>query len=200
MDSRNNDIAIVILAAGSSSRLGRPKQLLQYDGKSLLGRTVETALKVSDNVIVITGSSEEEVGKDLRGTNARLIQNDGWQEGIASSIRLGVNTAIKNIPANKGVIFMVSDQPFANEDLLRKIINTARDSGMPIVASAYGGSLGIPAFFEKKFFSGLLGLSGDNGAKKLILQYPQSVARVDFPKGDIDIDTEKDFEKLHEKK
>jgi molybdenum cofactor cytidylyltransferase len=199
MNAPINDIAIVILAAGNSSRLGRPKQLLEYDGKSLLRRAVDIAIEVSSNVLVITGSSAEQMSNELHGSAAQVIRNEQWKEGIASSIRLGVEESMNRVPLIRGILFMVSDQPFVSEHLLKEIINKG-NAGSQIVASAYGDSLGIPAYFEKGFFSTLLGLSGDNGAKKLILQHLQSAARIEFPEGNIDIDTQKDYEMLRGKK
>jgi molybdenum cofactor cytidylyltransferase len=123
-----------------------------------------------------------------------VVENDGWEEGIASSIRCGLNALLEIMPDIEHAIFMVCDQPFVTARLLNELVEVCADTGSDIVACAYGGTVGTPALFSKNYFPALLELQGDEGAKKLLKQYSDAVGVISFPKGDIDIDTMKDYE------
>lgn len=187
---------IVILAAGSSSRLGRPKQLLPWHGKNLLQHAVETALEITTQPVVVTGAHADQLVAAVDANQVQVVYNPEWQQGIASSIRCGLLALLNRTPAPEQVIFMVCDQPFVTSELLLDLINEQQKSGKTIVASAYAGTLGIPALFEKTMFPQLLDLQGDHGAKKLMQQHPDQTAAVSFPQGNIDIDTVEEYEKL----
>lgn len=187
---------IVILAAGNSSRLGRPKQLLPWHGKNLLQHAVETALEITTQPVVVTGAHADQLVAAVDANQVQVVYNPEWQQGIASSIRCGLLALLNRTPAPEQVIFMVCDQPFVTSELLLDLINEQQKSGKTIVASAYAGTLGIPALFEKTMFPQLLDLQGDHGAKKLMQQHPDQTAAVSFPQGNIDIDTVEEYEKL----
>lgn len=188
---------IIILAAGASSRLGRPKQLLQINGESLLRTIVATATQTkADPILVILGANKEAIFEDLDNKNCQLIPNKDWNEGIASSIRTGVQALSEQKPDIDGTLLVVCDQPAITAALLDELILTHEQTGLPIIASAYDNSLGTPAFFDKVIFDELMDLKGDTGAKKIILKVPARVAHVPFPDGSFDIDTEEDLNKL----
>ena len=187
---------IVILAAGSSTRLGQPKQLLIFEGSSLIKRVAEIALDVSDKVVVVTGHQQKKVQAELLGLPLIIVQNDSFEEGIASSIRKGLSTLIENFKGLKGVIFLVCDQPYLSQNVLTELIKSADETGKKIISSAYGDTTGIPVLFDKSFFGKLLALKGDIGAKKLIQENLADAATIDFPGGSIDIDTMQDFESV----
>ena len=187
--------AIVVLAAGMSSRLGIPKQLIKYKSKSLLQHAVDTALQTTIRpVIVVLGAYNDAVKKEMNGMEVELIHNEAWQEGMASSLRCGLAGAQKMKPAADGIIFMVCDQPYVDKALLDSLLLAQNETGLPIVASSYENNLGTPALFHKFFFAGLMELKGDTGARKLIKQHENLVATVAFPRGIIDIDTTTDYE------
>jgi molybdenum cofactor cytidylyltransferase len=187
---------IVILAAGSSTRLGQPKQLLIFKGSSLIKRVAKIALGVSEKVVVVTGSQSEKVQAELLGLPLIVVQNDFFQEGIASSIRVGVGALMENFKGLSGVIFLVCDQPYLSQNVLTELIKFADETGKKIISSSYGGTTGIPVLFNKSFFDRLLLLKGDTGAKKLIQENLADLAAIDFPGGSIDIDTMQDFESV----
>jgi molybdenum cofactor cytidylyltransferase len=194
-DSITN-VAIVILAAGASRRLGMPKQLLQYKGQSLLIRAVYAALEASPyRLIVICGAHEREVTGEMDIVGVEIIRNIEWQEGIASSIRCSMTELMKDTNAG-GVLFMVCDQPHVSSALLASMMQTQQHTGMPIVACSYGGGLGIPALFHKKFFTELAALTGDAGAKNIIRKHDGIIAIQPFAAGAIDIDTVIDYSSL----
>lgn len=188
---------ILILAAGNSSRLGEPKQLLQFQGKSLIRHVAEAATEtISAPVAVVTGIHSELIDNELNGLPVLKVYNENWEEGMASSIRTGLSALVQSSPSMSGVILTVSDQPFINASLFRALIDKSRSSHREIVASAYDHTLGTPVFFSKKYFDALLMLKGAEGAKKLIKQFAEDVVSVPFPKGAVDIDTQEDYQKL----
>jgi molybdenum cofactor cytidylyltransferase len=189
---------IVILAAGASTRLGQPKQLLEWQGKSLLQHVSGIAAEsVNGPVVVVLGEYADEL-TDEPDESARTVLNLGWQEGIASSIRCGLSSLLEITPAADGVIFLVCDQPHVTTELLKELVATHSKTHKPIVASKYANTLGIPALFDKTMFPELVNLQGDTGAKSIIHQYIELVETVAFPLGHIDIDTASDYEALQQ--
>jgi molybdenum cofactor cytidylyltransferase len=187
---------IVILAAGGSSRLGRPKQLLAWQGKNLLQHAVQTALEITTQPVVVTGAHADQLVAAIDASQVQVVFNPEWEQGIASSIRCGLQALLNRTPTPEQVIFMVCDQPFVSPGLLLDLIQEQQKSGKAIVASAYAGTLGIPALFEKAMFPQLLDLQGDMGAKKIMQQHSDQTVAVDFPQGHIDIDTVSEYEAL----
>jgi molybdenum cofactor cytidylyltransferase len=187
---------IVILAAGASTRLGRPKQLLPWRGKTLLQHAVETALTITTNPVVVTGCNADQLAAGVDHTQVHLVFNPEWEQGIASSIRCGLQALLDRTPPPDQVIFMVCDQPFVSPGLLLDLINERQKSHRSIIASSYAGTLGIPALFDKTHFPQLLDLQGDTGAKTVIQGFPGEVAFVEFKEGEFDIDTEGEYRKL----
>jgi molybdenum cofactor cytidylyltransferase len=187
---------IVILAAGASTRLGRPKQLLPWQGKTLLQHAVETALTIATQPVVVTGCNADQLVAGVDHTQTHIVFNPEWEQGIASSIRCGLQALLNRTPPPDQVIFMVCDQPFVTPALLLDLVNERQKSHKSIIASSYAGTLGIPALFDKTHFAQLLDLQGDTGARKIIQQYVEEVASVEFREGEFDIDTEQEYKKL----
>lgn len=189
--------AIVVLAAGGSSRMGSLKQLLVYQDKSLLQHAVNAAIGTTIRpVIVVTGYNSDVLKKEMAGMNAVVVENEKWQEGISSSLHCGLD-AVQKISADvDGIIFMVCDQPYLTTSIINSLLQRQHATGMPIVAARYEDKLGTPALFHKIFFNKLMELKGDAGAGKLIRQHEDQVSSIPFPKGIIDIDTQKDYEEL----
>lgn len=188
---------LIILAAGSSSRLGTPKQNLVFQGTTLLQRTIKTALASDcEHVIVVLGANPEKIEPTIANQPIQIIHNYDWQEGMASSIRIGVTATQQSIPQITSVILMLCDQPFADLSIINQLIKASTQSDL--VASAYNGTMGPPALFGKAHVEELLLLQGNEGAKKLLLKYAADVVTVPFPLGVIDIDTLGDYERLEE--
>jgi len=188
------DYGIVLLAAGKSSRLGRPKQFLIFEETSLVKKAAKTALKITNKVMVVTGAFKEKVEEELNGLPLLFTYNKDFEEGIASSIRNGLSSLMKNFDDLKGVIFIVCDQPYLNSSLLNRLIHKTAETNSAIIGAVYAQTIGTPVLFTRKLFPMLLELKGDNGAKKLIKENISEVCTVDFPQGEIDIDTLDDFE------
>ena len=192
-----NSCGIVILAAGASTRLGKPKQLLQYRGKTLLDHAVSEAINAkADAIVVILGKNAEIFQKEIDKEKVYVVINKDWEEGMASSVRLGLNTLLNSKPYMDAVIFMVCDQPYISSSVLNDLIITQQKTTRQIVTCNYGESIGPPALFHKKYFKELVKLSGDTGARKIIQRNMNDVATILFPEGKIDIDTEEDYENL----
>ena len=188
---------IIILAAGNSSRLGQPKQLLQYQNKSLIRHVAEAAVSaIGSPVIIVTGSVQNQIADELQELSVHFVQNNEWQEGMASSIRIGINELSKINSQTEGVILAVSDQPFVTSELFLDLIQKAETSENSIVACSYQNTLGTPVLFPKKYFDSLLALNGAEGAKKLLKRFQNDVVSILFPLGDIDIDTQEDYRRL----
>ncbi len=188
---------IVILAGGKSNRLGSPKQLLKYKGQSLLQHAAEAALGTGIMpVIVITGAKAELMEKELENYPVQLAYNEAWEEGMASSIRCGVEASKRMKPDVDGILFMVCDQPFADTFVLNELIAMQKESGMPISASVYDDIIGTPAIYHKSIFPELISLQGDIGAKKIINAHKDSLSTISFDSGKTDIDTTSDYENL----
>ena len=192
-----NNTGVIILAAGESSRLGSPKQLLVYSGATLLQHAIEAAQSSDAGiVIVVLGANADLITDELKPATANIVVNAAWKEGMASTIRYGLQTLVKLNPQAEAVIVMVADQPFVTADLLNNLMEVNRKEQRSIVAGKYGDTFGTPVLFGKRFFPELLELTGDVGAKSLVRKYMNDAAFVPFPKGDIDIDTMEDYKNL----
>lgn len=192
-----NKNAIIILAAGNSSRLGRPKQLLEYKETTLLKNTISEALKVENSfVILVTGSNNNLIEKELNSSEISIAFNSEWESGMSSSIIKGIQEVLYLNSDCESCILTVCDQPFVTSSVFENLMKESERAKKGIAASAYSETLGTPVLFHKKYFEELLELKGQEGAKKLIKKYAEDVASVLFEKGNIDIDTEEDYEKL----
>lgn len=192
--------AIIILAAGSSSRLGYPKQLVKHRGESLIQHALSEATKVSDNVIIVLGANSDAVEKEIENFQVRVAINKDWEEGMSSSIRCGLADLLKENVSADAAIFMVCDQPFITSSLINELIAKHGETGKPIVACGYKETIGTPVLFDKIFFPVLLGLKGQSGAKKIISENPESTVAIPFPLGYVDIDTKDDYAALKKNK
>ena len=180
----------IILAAGGSSRLGEPKQLLVFQGETLLARMVRVALESkADPVVVITGAHSEKCALAITGQPVRVIHNPEWQEGIASSIRAGVASLSGEVEA---LVILLCDQPAVSASLINALLTSKKD----IAACEYGETKGPPTYFKKAFFNELLSLQGDKGAKALLAKHAGSVEAIPFPEGEWDVDLPDDLNRL----
>ncbi len=190
-------IGAVILAAGGSSRLGQPKQLIRFRGKTLLRRVVDATTEAGCSpVVVVVGSDVAQITSELAALPVSIAANRNWSDGLSSSIAVGVKHAAGIDPNLDAAILLTCDQPFVNAAALKQLIQLHLKNGKPIVASAYAETLGIPALFDRSCFGDLLQLRGDRGAKEIILARRHDVTPFNFPAAAIDIDTAADYEKL----
>lgn len=191
------NVGAVILAAGGSSRLGQPKQLLSFQKESLLRRAVRSALEAGCAcVTVVAGEARDRIEIELRGTPAVVVENAVWQHGLGTSVRCGLRHLLSLRPEIDAVVLLACDQPFLDASVIASLIAQHENSGKAIVASSYASTLGIPALFHRSCFEALLALPDNSGAKMLIESRSADVAQIDFEKGAVDIDTPGDFEQI----
>ncbi len=196
-DVGRNELAAVVLAAGASNRLGRPKQLVTFDGRSLLQHAVDKCLPVCPlGVVVVTGAEREAVGKTLEGEPVLIVHNRAWRDGLASSITTGIAV----VPADsKAVLLMLCDQPELSAAELVQLVSVWAGHPDRVVASRFGATFGAPAIFPRAVFPMLAALRGDRGAKSVIEQLADSIL-VDVPGAELDIDRPEDLDRLRDSK
>jgi len=185
-------VALIILAAGNSSRLGKPKQNLPYQNKTLLQHVINEGSKANlYPIIVVEGSTKLQVSEDIH-----LVKNNNWDQGMGSSISTGISALLKIQSKTELLILTVCDQPFISAELFIKLVDKHCKQNTGIVASAYADTAGTPVLFSKKYYDDLLNLKGQEGAKRLIQNHQDDVFLVQFPQGNIDIDTLTDYTNL----
>ena len=187
------ETGIVILAAGNSSRLGRPKQLLEFHGRTLIEHIVDEAILSGLQPIVVVAGAVDLIAA-LANRPVKIIDNPHWREGMASSIVAGV-TSILNAPI-KALIITSCDQPHISAKLFQDMIAAQEGRAKGIVACSYAGITGIPVLFGRRYFTMLRELSGQEGAKKILRKHAADVEAILFPEGEIDIDTDEDYKRL----
>jgi molybdenum cofactor cytidylyltransferase len=180
-----------VLAGGSSTRFGSPKQLVRIGGRPLLHTIVTRAAEVTGNaLIVVLGAGAGELAPLLRHSPGSVVVNRQWREGLASSIRTGV----ARLPATcSGVMLVLADQAAVTSDDLRRLAGTWRRRPPCIAAALYGGTTGAPAIFPRSTFAELAALRGDNGAQSILRRNADRVIRVPMPAAELDLDTPEDL-------
>ena len=190
----------VILAAGASTRMGAPKQLLELDGQPLLIRAVAAALaSPAWPVVVVLGAHAEKIRPVLARLPVLVTENAAWPEGMAASIRAGVTTLQQFSRNLDAALIALCDQPAFSTDVIAQLIATQRSTGRSIVAAHYSGRHGAPALFLREHFSTLTHLTGEEGARALLNDDPARVASVDLPALALDLDTPADVAALSPK-
>ena len=194
IQSNSANVGAVILAAGSSSRMGTPKQTLQFQGSSLLRRATLAALGATCHpVVVVTGAYAELCRRELGGLDLREAFNANWQTGMASSVRVGIEGLVSIDAGVAAAVLLLCDQPHVTSDVIVNLIAAHHATGRPVIASAYDGSFGVPALFSRTLFSELMQLEGMAGAKEIIKRHASEAHFLPFPEGGVDVDTPHDF-------
>lgn len=190
-------VGAVILAAGSSSRMGSPKQTLQYKGESLLRRAASAALGAGCRpVVVVTGAHRELSRRELDGLDVREVLNTLWETGMASSVRASVEGLVSADPDVAAAVLMLCDQPHVTAEVVSGLVAAHRATRSPVVASTYGESFGVPALFGRALFGELSRLEGAAGARQVIKRHAAAAHFIPFPGGEVDVDTPDDFTRL----
>ena len=191
-------VGVVLLAAGGSSRLGRPKQLVLHQGKSLVRRAAEIALSAECGpVVVVLGAHPEAVASELAGLPVRTVHHPDWAAGPGGSLVAGVR-ALVHASDLDAVLVMLCDQLRVDSAHLRALVETWRSTGAAVVASAYEGTRGVPALFCRAVFPELESLRPEQGARGVIARDSSRVAEVPLPGGGEDVDTEADLARLRQ--
>ncbi len=189
--------AVVVLAAGGSSRLGRPKQLIAWRGGTLLAHAARTALATElGPVIVMLGAHLEECRRALLDVPVEIVPHPQWTDGIGRTIAAAVAHVALIHPGADAILVTTCDQPHVTVDDLVAIANARRDAGRRMAAAAYAGTIGVPAVFAHSMFEELRKLQGDRGAGALLRHWRAEVVKVRCEGAAYDVDTEKDARSL----
>lgn len=187
-------LGAVILAAGASTRMKQPKQLLPFAGQPLLLRTVDALLAAPVwPVVVVLGAHAEKIRPLLARYPVLVAENPAWAEGMASSLRTGIAVLQQFSRSLDGALITLCDQPAFSADIARQLIDAFPRSAGGIVAARYHDRHGAPALFSRDHFPALAALTGEAGARTLINAVPEKVVAIDLPQLGIDLDTPEDY-------
>jgi len=191
-------IAGLILAAGASHRLGRPKQLLALKGAPLLAWPIAAAKAAGlDPLCVVLGHSATEITAAVALHDCTVAINADYREGMSSSLRLGLGLLPASVQA---CVVMTGDQPLVPAAHLTALVHAAQQSDLPIVATDYHSFTGVPMLLKRTVWAIACGISGDKGARTLLQRMPEQVLRISATDEAMamDIDTESDYQALLE--
>jgi molybdenum cofactor cytidylyltransferase len=193
-------VPAILLAAGASTRLGQPKQILRlpaFGGVTLLDHAVALARDSgAAPIFVVLGANADEIHLECGLLDCILLRNEAWAEGMASSLRLGISAVLENAPTASGAMVLLCDQPGLTAEHLRRLLDAYTAKPSRIAASRYAGRTGVPAIFPDALFPALLELRGDKGARALLQQSEAAVDAIDFPGGELDLDSPEDLQRL----
>jgi molybdenum cofactor cytidylyltransferase len=181
-------VTALVLAAGTSSRMGQPKQVLQFEGRSLVRRAAEAAVESkARQTIVVTGAAREAVEGELTGLAVMPVHNPDYAEGLSTSLRAGLRAVRPDV---EGVVVMLADQPFVSASVVDGLIDRYEEGGARIVRPRYGGQPGNPVLWDRSLFEELEEQTGDQGGRSLLQKYADEIAWLDLP--DVAIQTDVD--------
>ena len=179
------------MAAGASTRLGQPKQLVRLRGRSLIERSVRLAQEVSPNrVVVVIGADHLRVRRHLyaKSLRPRIVRSPNWRQGMSTSLKDGLQA----LPASAhGLLVLLCDQPAIAACDIGRLVRAWRQRPAAPTAAAFSGRIGAPAIFPRRFFRNLQSLAGDKGARDLLRSNAQT-STVQMPAAAIDVDTPAD--------
>ena len=190
------ELCAIVLAAGGSSRYGQCKQLIEIDGSSLVRHAVSklSSLFSHDRINVVVGANSRAVAQAISDLPVTIIHNEYWQNGLASSLKAGINSIGPGCPA---VMITLCDQVLVAENHLRQLLGLWIDDPSMIIASNYADTLGTPAVIPAEFYPQLLALEGDAGAKSILKNNAGRVTTAPVPEAEFDLDVPADLEKLN---
>lgn len=191
---REYHFGIILLGAGASIRMGRPKQLITLAGTPMIRWAAETAVNSgSDNVVIVLGANAEVIRSSLSGLSIYIVVNSEWQTGMASSIRCGMKALLGLAPKTTQVLLMLGDQPNVSAASLQKIMDAGLLAESGLVVARYNNGIGTPALFSRKHFDCLLKIEGTGGAKSLLERHRNEIVEVELPEASQDLDTPEDL-------
>jgi len=186
----------ILLAAGSSTRLGQPKQLLNFGGKPLVRHVAEVALASRlRELIVVVGNQASLVSDALAGLAVRIVENPDFLQGQSTSLRAGVAALPADLAA---AMVLLVDQPFVDAELINRLIAHYECTGALIVAPEHAGQRGNPVLFDASLLAELRLVTGDVGARDVIRRHRDALMTVslDDARAFLDVDTWEDYERL----
>ena len=194
------NIAILILAAGGSTRMGEPKQLLNWKRTTLIGHAIETTQQLGQSkTIVILGANYDSIKSKIEHYRIKVLNNKYWKFGLGNSLAFGIKSILRSNLNLDGVLVMLADQPLVDSAFLSSIIEAFKAGNQQIVASIYKDSKqGVPVLFDKFYFEELSQLNDDKGANAILQKYVDKLTGINADGIVSDIDTINDYEQLYE--
>lgn len=195
-----DNIALLIMAAGQSSRMQSIKQLLPWKGTNLLVHTLKTLLEIKqDRVFMVLGANSSVIQSqsELETYPVTLIKNDVWEKGLGSSIACGIDAILEQEQDIDGILICLADQPLLTADYYKKLIRVFKTNTAPIVSTKYPNKSGVPAIFNTEIARELLHLREDYGARLLMSKYKENMLVLDAGQQIADIDTPETYNQLY---
>ena len=192
----SKDVGILVLAAGGSSRMGRPKQVLPWNGGTLLGHVLRQATGTGAPVLLVLGAHAEMVLEKVAIGEAHATINPDWEKGMGSSLSYGLAKILEQLPEMEAVLIVLGDQPLVDAAFLAQFLRAHKKDKDVVIATAYENGAGVPALFPKRYFPKLLELDGNQGARQLIAQFGNSVHKLSGKGRTGDIDSPEDYRRL----
>lgn len=191
-------IGQLILAAGSATRMGRPKQLLRWQGETLLERAIRIAVEaeVAERIVVVLGANYPIIKPTLRDISAELIYHPQWEKGMSSSLQAGLQHLLADEGEWDGVMVTLVDQPLVETMHLQQLYQVWQNGPFDLAAARYSGTLGVPAVFGRQYFADLLALKGATGARSILMQKAVQLSAIDLPQASLDMDTPEDWQRF----
>ncbi len=196
-----SDIPVLLMAAGASTRMGRPKQLLPWNKTTLIEHQIQTLRHISNSVFVILGAHSEAIIPVINKTSVRIMTNPNWLEGMGNSIAFGLQKLLEEQPDCKAVLIGLVDQPLIDTHHCKQLIASFEQGQQHIVVSENPNAdwWGAPVLFDRYYFSELRKLNGDVGAKKIARNYEEHVIKVKSSCSLVDIDTPEAYNRLKQR-
>jgi molybdenum cofactor cytidylyltransferase len=187
-------IGTLVLAAGESKRMGRPKQLLPIGDTSLILHTIRT-IEHADipNIQVVLGAHSDEIERELRDHPVGIFVHENWRLGIGSSLKTGLEHLLEVRPEITGLLVCVCDQPAVTSAHIQQLVHEFHSGDFDAVASGYAGSAGVPAILSRRLFPDIKKLGDDEGAQRILKRPGLKLKLVPLEGGEIDIDTPSDY-------
>lgn len=198
--NKEKNIALVLMAAGQSSRMKGIKQLLPWNGTTLLLHALSTMLDVQkDKVFMVLGANDDRIRTEskLEHYPVSIIKNEHWKDGLGSSIACGIRFVLDQEPEVDGVLIGLADQPLLTSDYYKELIKTFNNNRSPIIATKYPNKSGVPAIFKTDIAKELIHLKEDYGARFMMSKYKEELITLDAGVGIKDIDTPETYAWLY---
>lgn len=193
-------ITAVIIAAGAAARMRTVKQLLPFSNSTLLGKVITQAQRAAvDEVVTVLGANYEKIREEISSYITGIVENENWEQGMGSSIAAGMQYLVESDDPPNAVLILLGDQPLIDADYLDSLLKRYREDPDRIVATLYPKSKGVPAIFPSAYFSELVALEGDSGAKDLLNSGENKVIALDAGDKTFDVDTPQDYRQLRDR-
>lgn len=190
-------IPILLLAAGGSTRMRQPKQLLPWGSQTLIEHQIQTLLKTDHPVHVVLGSNSNLISPVIEKYSLNIFINADWESGMGSSISFGISQIIQKFPDANGILITLLDQPLITTSYLEKMFGVFEPGLQQIIAShSTSGWTGVPVIFDKFYFKELSELKNEEGAKKIVKRHEESVIFMEGGELLEDMDTPETYQQL----